>query len=142
MDILLRPMRKIIYILMLMLFAGCSPKVVAPEVVYVPKVEKEYVIREKVDTIIERDTIKTHTYTKNDTVYVESETTRNRYRSNTEKDTVLVTDTLYIPVDKPYPVEVEREITFFEELQINVGRITMVVFLISLLVKILKWKHK
>lgn len=127
---------------MLMLFAGCSPKVVTPEVVYVPKVEKEYVIREKVDTIIERDTIKTHTYTKNDTVYIESETTRNRYRSNTEKDTVLIIDTIYIPVDKPYPVEVEREFTFFEELQINVGRITMVVFLISLLVTILKWKHK
>lgn len=127
---------------MLMLFAGCSPKVVTPEVVYVPKVEKEYVIREKVDTIIERDTIKMHTYTKNDTVYIESETTRNRYRSNTEKDTVLITDTLYIPVNKPYPVEVEREITFFEELQINVGRITMVALLIFLLVKILKWKQK
>lgn len=127
---------------MLMLFVGCSPKVVAPEVVYVPKVEKEYVIREKTDTIIERDTIRTNTYTKNDTVYIETEAIKDRYRSNTEKDTVLIIDTLYIPVDKPYPVEVEREITFFEELQMNVGRIVMVALLIFLLVKFLKWKQK
>lgn len=127
---------------MLMVLVGCSPKVVNPEVVYVPKIEKEYVIKERVDTVIERDTIKTHTYTKNDTVYIESETTRNRYKSNTEKDTVLIIDTIYIPVDKPYPVEVEREFTFIEELFINAGRIAMVVLLVFVLVQIVKRKLK
>ena len=88
----------IILILMSML-TSCSHKVrYITETVEVPKIQKEYVNRVDSIYIKDVDSVYTDRYIKSDTVYIEKNKIKYRDRYAIHTDTILRTDSVFVPV--------------------------------------------
>ena len=88
----------IILILMSML-TSCSHKVrYITETVEIPKIQKEYVNRVDSIYIKDVDSIYTDRYIKSDTVYIEKNKIKYRNRYAIHTDTLLKTDSIFVPV--------------------------------------------
>ena len=88
----------IILILMSML-TSCSHKVrYVTQTVDIPKIQKEYVNRVDSIYIKDVDSIYTDRYIKSDTVYIEKNMIKYRDRYALHTDTLLKTDSIFVPV--------------------------------------------
>ena len=88
----------IILILMSML-TSCSHKVrYITQTVEVPKIQKEYVNRVDSIYIKDVDSVYTDRYIKSDTVYIEKNKIKYRDRYAIHTDTILRTDSVFVPV--------------------------------------------
>lgn len=88
----------IILILMSML-TSCSHKVrYVTQTVEIPKIQKEYVNRVDSVYIKDVDSVYTDRYIKSDTVYIEKNKIKYRDRYALHTDTILRTDSIFVPV--------------------------------------------
>ena len=88
----------IILILMSML-TSCSHKVrYITETVEIPKIQKEYVNRVDSVFIKDVDSVFVDRYIKSDTVYIEKNKIKYRNRNILQRDTILRTDSVFVPV--------------------------------------------
>ena len=88
----------IILILMSML-TSCSHKVrYVTQTVEIPKIQKEYVNRVDSIYIKDVDSVYTDRYIKSDTVYIEKNKIKYRDRYAIHTDTILRTDSVFVPV--------------------------------------------
>lgn len=88
----------IILILMSML-TSCSHKVrYITQTVEIPKIQKEYVNRVDSIYIKDVDSVYTDRYIKSDTVYIEKNRIKYRDRYALHTDTILKTDSIFVPV--------------------------------------------
>ena len=93
----------IILILMSML-TSCSHKVrYVTQTVEVPKIQKEFVNRVDSVFIKDIDSIYTDRYIKSDTVYIEKNRIKYRNRNILHTDTILRTDSVFVPVKYDNP---------------------------------------
>ena len=93
----------IILILMSML-ASCSHKVrYITQTVEIPKIQKEFVNRVDSIYIKDVDSIYTDRYIKSDTVYIEKNKIKYRNRNILHTDTILRTDSVFVPVKYDNP---------------------------------------
>lgn len=98
----------IILILMSML-TSCSHKVrYITQTVEVPKIQKEYVNRIDSVFIKDVDSIYTDRYIKSDTVYIEKNKIKYRNRYALHTDTILRTDSIFVPVKYQDPALIEE----------------------------------
>lgn len=98
----------IILILMSML-TSCSHKVrYITQTVEVPKIQKEYVNRVDSVFIKDIDSIYTDRYIKSDTVYIEKNKIKYRDRYALHTDTLLKTDSIFVPVRYDNPALIEE----------------------------------
>ena len=98
----------IILILMSML-ASCSHKVrYITETVEIPKIQKEYINRVDSVFIKDIDSIYTDRYIKSDTVYIEKNKIKYRNRYAIHTDTILKTDSIFVPVKYQDPALLEE----------------------------------
>lgn len=98
----------IILILMSML-TSCSQKVrYVTQTVEIPKIQKEYVNRVDSIYIKDVDSIYTDRYIKSDTVYIEKNKIKYRNRYALHTDTVLQTDSIFVPVRYKDPALLEE----------------------------------
>lgn len=93
----------IILILMSML-TSCSHKVrYVTQTVEIPKIQKEFVGRVDSVVIKDVDSIYTDRYIKSDTVYIEKNRIKYRNRNILQRDTILRTDSVFVPVKYDNP---------------------------------------
>lgn len=86
------------------MLSSCSHKVrYITETVEVPKIQKEYVNRVDSIYIKDVDSIYTDRYIKSDTVYIEKNRIKYRNRNILQRDTILRTDTVFVPVKYDNP---------------------------------------
>lgn len=98
----------IILILMSML-TSCSHKVrYVTQTVEIPKIQKEYVNRVDSIYIKDVDSIYTDRYIKSDTVYIEKNRIKYRDRYALHTDTLLKTDSIFVPVRYDNPALLEE----------------------------------
>lgn len=98
----------IILILMSML-SSCSHKVrYITETVEVPKIQKEYVNRVDSIYIKDVDSIYTDRYIKSDTQYIETTKIKYRNRYALHTDTILRTDSIFVPLKYQDPALIEE----------------------------------
>ena len=98
----------IILILMSML-TSCSHKVrYITETVEVPKIQKEYVNRVDSVFIKDIDSVYTDRYIKSDTVYIEKNKIKYRDRYAIHTDTILRTDSVFVPLKYQDPALLEE----------------------------------
>lgn len=98
----------IILILMSML-TSCSHKVrYITQTVEIPKIQKEYV--NKIDSVFIKDvdSIYIDRYIKSDTVYIEKNKIKYRDRYALHTDTILRTDSIFVPVKYQDPALIEE----------------------------------
>lgn len=90
-----------------------------------------FVYKEKVDTLLERDSVILQT--KGDTVFVCE--IKYRYKSRIVRDTIHTAkaDTAYIPVEVPVEKEVERSLTLYQKFMMEAGRVGCSIVLFGLL---------
>lgn len=88
-----------IALILLSMLTSCSHKVrYITETVEVPKIQKEYVNRVDSVFIKDVDSIYTDRYIKSDTVYIEKNRIKYRNRYALHTDTLLKTDSIFVPV--------------------------------------------
>lgn len=88
-----------IILILLSMLTSCSHKVrYITETVEVPKIQKEYVNRVDSIYIKDVDSIYTDRYIKSDTVYIEKNRIKYRNRYALHTDTILKTDSIFVPV--------------------------------------------
>lgn len=98
----------IILILMSML-TSCSHKVrYVTQTVEIPKIQKEYVNRVDSIYIKDVDSIYTDRYIKSDTVYIEKNRIKYRNRYALHTDTLLKTDSIFVPLKYQDPALIEE----------------------------------
>lgn len=98
----------IILILMSML-TSCSPKVrYVTQTVEVPKIQKEYVNRVDSIYIKDVDSVFVDRYLKSDTQYIETTKIKYRNRYALHTDTLLQTDSIFVPVRYQDPALIEE----------------------------------
>ena len=88
-----------IILILLSMLTSCSHKVrYITETVEIPKIQKEYVNRVDSIYIKDVDSIYTDRYIKSDTVYIEKNKIKYRNRYAIHTDTLLKTDSIFVPV--------------------------------------------
>lgn len=132
----------IILILMSML-TSCSHKVrYVTQTVEIPKIQKEYVNRVDSIYIKDVDSVYTDRYIKSDTVYIEKNRIKYRDRYALHTDTVLKTDSIFVPVryDNPELIseinKLKTDSTVKEKIynhSIKVHRYVILIFIICLI---------
>lgn len=93
-----------IILILLSMLSSCSHKVrYITQTVEVPKIQKEYV--NMVDSVFIKDvdSIYTDRYIKSDTVYIEKNKIKYRDRYALHTDTILKTDSIFVPVKYDNP---------------------------------------
>ena len=86
------------------MLSSCSPKVrYITQTVEIPKIQKEYVNRVDSVFIKDVDSIYTDRYIKSDTVYIEKNKIKYRNRNILQRDTILRTDSVFVPVKYDNP---------------------------------------
>lgn len=128
----------IIPCIMLSLLAGCK------SVQYVPvetvRTDSVYVDRFQRDSIYQRDSVYINRWTAGDTIYQDKVVWKYVYRDKVKYDTVAIlrSDTVRVP----YPVE--RRLTTWEQVRLNVGgwAIGAVIIFILIVVGIIVYKLK
>ena len=98
-----------IILILLSMLTSCSHKVrYITETVEVPKIQKEYVNRVDSVFIKDIDSVYTDRYIKSDTVYIEKNKIKYRDRYAIHTDTILRTDSVFIPVRYQDPALIEE----------------------------------
>ena len=88
-----------IILILLSMLTSCSHKVrYITQTVEIPKIQKEYVNRVDSIYIKDVDSIYTDRYIKSDTVYIEKNRIKYRDRYALHTDTLLKTDSIFVPV--------------------------------------------
>ena len=148
----------IILILMSML-ASCSHKVrYITQTVEIPKIKKEYINRVDSVFIKDIDSVYIDRYIKSDTVYIEKNKVKYRDRYALHTDTILRTDSIFVPVryDNPALIEEINKIKTDSDVKekiykhsIKVHRYVILIFVLCLILfnlnkikKIFKWLIK
>ena len=148
----------IILILMSML-TSCSHKVrYITETVEIPKIQKEYVNRVDSIYIKDVDSIYTDRYIKSDTVYIEKNKIKYRDRYALHTDTLLKTDSIFVPVKYQDPNLIEeinklktdsavKEKIYKHSIKVHryvilIGALCLILFNLNKIKKIFKWLIK
>lgn len=98
-----------IILILLSMLSSCSHKVrYITQTVEVPKIQKEYVNRVDSVFIKDVDSIYTDRYIKSDTVYIEKNKIKYRDRYALHTDTLLKTDSIFVPVRYDNPALIEE----------------------------------
>ena len=98
-----------IILILLSMLTSCSHKVrYITQTVEVPKIQKEYVNRVDSVFIKDVDSIYTDRYIKSDTVYIEKNKIKYRDRYALHTDTILKTDSIFVPVKYQDPAILEE----------------------------------
>lgn len=88
-----------IILILLSMLTSCSHKVrYITQTVEIPKIQKEFVNRVDSIYIKDVDSIYTDRYIKSDTVYIEKNRIKYRNRNILQRDTILRTDSVFVPV--------------------------------------------
>lgn len=124
-------MKNLLYIILLML-AICLTSCRGIKYVPVETVKTEYKTRDSIrfDSIYEHDSI--FLFVKGDTVYKEKYRYKYRYLTINKTDTVMLTDSVQIP----YPVE--KQLTRWQQMKIELGGWAFGMAIISLIVLIIR----
>lgn len=124
-------MKNLLYIILLML-AICLTSCRSIKYVPVETVKTEYKTRDSIrfDSIYEHDSI--FLFVKGDTVYKEKYRYKYRYLTINKTDTVMLTDSVQIP----YPVE--KQLTRWQQMKIELGGWAVGVIVILSIVLIVK----
>ncbi|WP_347026379.1 hypothetical protein [Bacteroides ovatus] len=124
-------MKNLLYIILLML-AICLTSCRSIKYVPVETVKTEYKTRDSIrfDSIYEHDSI--FLFVKGDTVYKEKFRYKYRYLTINKTDTVMLTDSVQIP----YPVE--KQLTRWQQMKIELGGWAVGVIVILSIVLMLK----
>ena len=124
-------MKNLLYIILLML-AICLTSCRSIKYVPVETVKTEYKTRDSIrfDSIYEHDSI--FLFAKGDTVYKEKYRYKYRYLTINKTDTVMLTDSVQIP----YPVE--KQLTRWQQMKIELGGWAVGVIVILSIVLMLK----
>lgn len=125
-------MKNLLYIILLML-AICLTSCRSIKYVPVETVKTEYKTRDSIrfDSIYEHDSI--FLFIKGDTVYKEKYRYKYRYLTINKTDTVMLTDSVQIP----YPVE--KQLTRWQQMKIELGGWAFGMAIISLIVLIIRF---
>ena len=126
-------MKRLLYILTIFLMAGiCFTSCRNIKYVPVETVKTEYKTRDSIrfDSIYEHDSI--FLFVKGDTVYKEKYRYKYRYLTINKTDTVMLTDSVQIP----YPVE--KQLTRWQQMKIELGGWAVGVIIILSIVLMLK----
>lgn len=98
-----------IILILLSMLTSCSHKVrYITQTVEIPKIQKEYVNRVDSVFIKDIDSIYTDRYIKSDTVYIEKNRIKYRDRYALHTDTLLKTDSIFVPVRYQDPTLIEE----------------------------------
>ena len=98
-----------IILILLSMLTSCSHKVrYITETVEVPKIQKESVNRVDSIYIKDIDSVYTDRYIKSDTVYIEKNRIKYRDRYALHTDTILKTDSIFVPVRYQDPALIEE----------------------------------
>lgn len=124
-------MKNLLYIILLML-AICLTSCRSIKYVPVETVKMEYKTRDSIrfDSIYEHDSI--FLFVKGDTIYKEKYRYKYRYLTINKTDTVMLTDSVQIP----YPVE--KQLTRWQQMKIELGGWAVGVIVILSIVLMLK----
>lgn len=126
-------MKRLLYILTIFLMSGiCFTSCRNIKYVPVETVKTEYKTRDSIrfDSIYEHDSI--FLFVKGDTVYKEKYRYKYRYLTINKTDTVMLTDSVQIP----YPVE--KQLTRWQQMKIELGGWAVSVIIILSIVLMLK----
>ncbi|WP_196041023.1 hypothetical protein [Bacteroides finegoldii] len=126
-------MKRLLYILTIFLMSGiCFTSCRNIKYVPVETVKTEYKTRDSIrfDSIYEHDSI--FLFVKGDTVYKEKYRYKYRYLTINKTDTVMLTDSVQIP----YPVE--KQLTRWQQMKIELGGWAVGVIIILSIVLMLK----
>lgn len=126
-------MKRLLYILTIFLMSGiCFTSCRNIKYVPVETVKTEYKTRDSIrfDSIYEHDSI--FLFVKGDTVYKEKYRYKYRYLTINKTDTVMLTDSVQIP----YPVE--KQLTRWQQMKIELGSWAVGVIIILSIVLMLK----
>ena len=125
-------MRRLIYILTIFLMSGIWFSSCRTQYVPVETIRTEYKTRDSIrfDSIYEHDSI--FLFVKGDTVYKEKYRYKYRYLTINKTDTVMLTDSVQIP----YPVE--KQLTRWQQMKIELGGWAVGVIVILSIVLMLK----
>lgn len=131
-------MKNLLYIILLML-AICLTSCRSIKYVPVETVKTEYKTRDSIrfDSIYEHDSI--FLFVKGDTVYKEKYRYKYRYLTINKTDTVMLTDSVQIP----YPVE--KQLTRWQQMKIELGGWAfgiVIAFLLLIIGRIVIWVQK
>lgn len=98
-----------IILILLSMLTSCSPKVrYVTQTVEVPKIQKEYVNRVDSIYIKDVDSVFVDRYLKSDTQYIETTKIKYRDRYALHTDTLLQTDSIFVPVRYQDPALIEE----------------------------------
>ena len=120
-------MKRLLYILTIFLMSGiCFTSCRNIKYVPVETVKTEYKTRDSIrfDSIYEHDSI--FLFVKGDTVYKEKYRYKYRYLTINKTDTVMLTDSVQIP----YPVE--KQLTRWQQMKIELGWAVGVIIILSI----------
>ena len=148
----------IILILMSML-TSCSHKVrYITQTVEIPKIQKEYVNRVDSVFIKDIDSVYTDRYIKSDTVYIEKNKIKYRDRYAIHTDTILRTDSVFVPVKYQDSTLIEeinklktdsavKEKIYNHSIKVHryvilIGALCLILFNLNKIKKIFKWLIK
>lgn len=93
-----------IALILLSMLSSCSHKVrYITQTVEIPKIQKEYVNRIDSVFIKDVDSIYVDRYLKNDTTFIEKTKVKYRNRNILQRDTILRTDSVFVPVKYDNP---------------------------------------
>ena len=148
-----------IILILLSMLTSCSHKVrYITQTVEVPKIQKEYVNRVDSVFIKDVDSIYTDRYIKSDTVYIEKNRIKYRDRYALHTDTLLKTDSIFVPVRYQDPALIEeinkiktdsavKEKIYKHSIKVHryvilIGALCLILFNLNKIKKIFKWLIK
>ena len=148
-----------IALILLSMLTSCSHKVrYITQTVEVPKIQKEFVNRVDSVFIKDIDSIYTDRYIKSDTVYIEKNKIKYRNRYALHTDTILKTDSIFVPVRYQDPTLIEeidklktdsavKEKIYEHTIKVYnytllIGALCLILFNLNKIKKIFKWLIK
>ena len=148
-----------IALILLSMLSSCSHKVrYITQTVEIPKIQKEYVGRADSVVIKDVDSIYVDRYLKNDTTFIEKTKVKYRNRNILQRDTILRTDSIFVPVryDNPELLaeinKLKTDSTVKEKLHkhtismynytLLIGALCLILFNFNKIKKIFKWLIK
>ena len=148
-----------IILILLSMLTSCSHKVrYITETVEIPKIQKEYVNRVDSVYIKDVDSIYTDRYIKSDTVYIEKNRIKYRNRNILQRDTILRTDSVFVPVRYDNPELISeinklktdsavKEKLYKHSIKVHnyvilIGALCLILFNFDKIKKLIKWLIK
>ena len=148
-----------IILILLSMLTSCSHKVrYITQTVEVPKIQKEYVNRVDSVFIKDIDSVYTDRYIKSDTVYIEKNRIKYRNRYAIHTDTLLKTDSIFVPVrydnpellseinklktDSAVKEKLHKHTIKMYNYTLLIGALCLILFNLNKIKKIFKWLIK